>query len=229
MDLAQVHKEMDDSFLKAFVFYVSSSFFEQDQKAVAEMLEYRVVDVVILAKANGEYKDIGKGICSLEVLGKRNILEQNRFQLLDAKDKLGNYQYKTLLESYLARLNFFTYISDWMTTNLPNQNFTVTKEQFKAFELQSTLLKLHRNQIYTDANIVNGNSQFTQHNDFDNLKKDYSAVFEKLKTEFFQKKGIEEWQLKAISPEVVKLKKQKLITDQEAEDYLLKTIFTQNK
>lgn len=229
MDLVQIHKEMDDSFLKAFIFYISSSFFEQDQKAVAEMLEYRVVDAVILAKANGEYKDIGKRICSLEVLGKRNILEQNRFQLLDAKDKLGDYQYKTLLESYLARLNFFTYISDWMTTNLPNQNFTVTKEQSKAFELQSSLFKIHRDQIYFDANIVNGNSQSKQQHAFDNLKKDYSAVFEQLKTEFFRKKGVTEHQLKAISPEVVKGKKQKLITEQEAEDYLLKTIFTQNK
>ena len=229
MDLAQVHKEMNDSFLKAFVFYVSSSFFEQDQKAVAEMLEYRVVDVVILANANGAYKDIGKGICSLEVLEKRNILEQNRFLLLDAKDKLGDYQYKTLLESYLGRLNFFTYISDWMATNLLNQNFTVTKEQFKAFELQSTLLKLHRNQIYTDDNIISGATQTKRAYDFDNLKRDYSVVFEKLKTEFFQKKGIEEQQLKAISPEVVKQKKPKLITEQEAEDYLIRTLFSQSK
>ncbi|WP_282124716.1 hypothetical protein [Algibacter mikhailovii] len=226
MDLSLVHKEMDDSFLKAFVFYVSSSFFEQDQKAVAEMLEYRVVDVVILAKSDGAYKDIGKGICSLEVLGKRNILEQNRFQLLDAKDKLGDYQYKALLESYLGRLNFFTYISDWMATNLPNQNFTVTKEQFKVFELQSTLLKLHRNQIYTDDNIMSGDTQPKRAYDFNELKQDYSEVFKKLKIEFFQKKGIEEKQLKAISPEVVKGKKQKLITDQEAEDYLIRTLFS---
>ena len=116
-----------------------------------------------------------------------------------------------------------------MSTNLSSQNFTVTKEQFSAFELQSSLFKIHRDQIYIDTNIVNGNSQSKQHHAFDNLKKDYSAVFEQLETEFFQKKGIEERQLKAISPEVVNGKKQKLITDQEAEDFLLKTIFTQNK
>lgn len=230
MDLVQVLKEMDDSFLKAFIFYISSSFFEHNQKAVAEMIEYRVVDVVILVKSNGEYKDIGNGISSLEILKKRTILEQNRFQLLDAKEKLGDYQYKTLLESYLTRLNFFTYICDWMSTNLSNQSIEVTKEQLNAFELQSTFFKIHRNQIYTDANIVNNDKQVIQQYDFENLKKDYTAVFEQMKTEFFKKKGVTEQQLQSIAPEVIKRKvKKKLITEQEAEDFLLHKLFSKKK
>jgi hypothetical protein len=156
------------------------------------------------------------------ILGKATFLDKNMFLLLEQKRKLSTTELGFLLEKYDESLYFLVWASSWMQENLHSLKSPLSQEIGIYFEMQSEAFENH-------------NSTFRKHfplfkapapkkiawSSFDEIdipplrslqsQKENNELVSILKTDGKTK--------------AKKVKKPPLITDEQAQKYLLETVF----
>lgn len=216
MELEKVFKELWQNLYKSFVFYIP-------KRLMPELDDNKALDTTVLIDSQGFDSQIKDQLCNHIILGKSMVLNENIFKLIDLSERLKEKQFQFFLEKYLEHVNFVVYISDWMHEHISHDIKDLKADTRQAFESQVNVFKQHVEDLKThiiipdlvlSSKTVNV-SEFIERDLLDikkalNINEDSSSQI--------PKKNIKELPIKPkkILP---------LLTDEEAETFLLETIF----
>lgn len=188
----------------------------------------------------------GFGIFEIEkfndrLILKRTLLEKNIFKLLKKKKELDAVEFHYILDKYLDQVEFYCAIVNWLSINLSVYHKNeINVHTIGSFELQNEFYKSHFIEL-TDLFYSSEPIQLKEYYDLSELLKvffsDLIARYDKASNELLLKSDIELSQHEIKEDENTSkketktkknLKKEPLVSDQEAEEFLLKTVFNVN-
>lgn len=172
---------------------------------------------------------------------KRTSLEQNIYTLLKKKKELDSKEFHYVLGKYFDQVEFYCAIVNWLSVNLSiyhkNEIDMVT---IGSFELQNELYKSHFIELinlFYPSELI----QLKEYYDLSELLKTYfpdlmarydkasNALLVKSHIDFSQHDFKEDQNKTTKEKKTIKKKKKKpLISDQEAEEFILKSVFNIN-
>jgi hypothetical protein len=147
----------------------------------------------------------------LFVLEKSKVLENNLFDLVDAKEIPIEKQFEFLVHKYKHQLDAFTFISDILRKDFVISENVVLKKHTSYSILLATMFQEHQKNVNGDF--------------LEAPKLDYNFVFKDLfikRQETDVSKALLDYKPITSRPKAIKISK---ITSKEADCYLLKTIF----
>ena len=185
----------------------------------------------------------GFGVFELEefnnrLILKRTLLEKNIFKLLKKKKELDTDEFYYILDRYLDQVEFYCAIANWLSVNLSVYHKNeVNVHTIGSFELQNEFYKSHFieliNLFYPSETI-----QLKEYYDLSELLKvylpDLIARFDKANNELLVNSDIDLFQhefkkdqdkMTKEKKTTKKRKKEPLVSDQEAEEFILKSVF----
>lgn len=218
MSLEKKFLSLQENLYKPFLFFIPESIIPKDKKEFIEMRELvNFFNKVVLIQNNGAAYELKEKPKLLQLLTKSSYLEKNIFALLDYKANLKAFQFDYLLQKYIVQLKFYVLISSWMDENL-NTHITDVKDNISAyFSIQKTTFLQHKKSLKKTF-LLNEFSFLTPEEIVASIQKDIPPIplFDKttnlVKTQ--------------VNKETNKQKKPPLITDEEADRLLLKTVFS---
>lgn len=161
----------------------------------------------------------------------KKILETNLFKLLEGKEKLKNAQFDFFIKMYLERVNFCLHISKWLNNNMATYRLEMNDEVKSAFQFQCDFFQQHfehLNEYFSYSEKLTTQApidvaKFIENN-FKELKESIANQRDNVKAIIDNEaqnilKGEHKKEVKA------KLKKPILITEQEADKFILKRVF----
>jgi hypothetical protein len=164
-------------------------------------------------------------------LQKKKILETNLFKLLEGKEKLKNDQFDFFIKMYLERVNFCLHISKWLNNNLASYKLEMNEEVKSAFQFQCDFFQQHSEHLneYFSSNekLITQDpidvAQFIEKN-FKELKESFANQNDNGKAIIDNEaqnilKGEHKKEVKA------QMKKPIIITEHEADKFILKRVF----
>jgi hypothetical protein len=164
-------------------------------------------------------------------LQKKKILETNLFKLLEGKEKLKNDQFDFFIKMYLEKVNFCLQISKWLNNNLVMYRLEMNEEVKSAFQFQHDFFQQHSkhlNKYFSSSEKLTTQApidvaQFIEKN-FKELKESLSNQSDNGKVIIDNEaqnilKGEQKREVKA------QMKKPIIITEQEADKFILKRVF----
>lgn len=215
MNLSEINTNLNENLYKSFVFYIPQTVFDFKPELIEELIEYRIVDELVLINEKGDVSLVEDAICSLEIMKKSGLLNTNKFLLLDAKGSYETEQYQPLFDSYVTQLSLYVYMTNWMQEHIIEQNFEATDEQKEALKLQSHLFKVHEIEVERLCRLkpTSSNVEFSISN------------FNKQKPNFFKDISKKVKTIPTSKEPTIKKKKKILLTDEEAEHFLIEQLF----
>ncbi|MDO7173906.1 hypothetical protein [Mariniflexile sp. AS56] len=207
------------------VFYFPHELFPNLSPETKKVLEeYHFFEELGVLKADGEVSSLNQGIHSLELFKKDTILESNLFELLETKERLKSQSFGVLLERYLLNVKAWIFAYKWLHENFSKQIPKDSDNYLPLFEYQSVVLEKHLTSLkqYFKFDDQGGLGS----NELADVLLENKAVFPLNKTVVDDiveaSKGVK--QLETLNP-VKKQKKPLLLTNSQADDFLLKTVF----
>lgn len=207
------------------VFYFPEELFPNLSLETKQALEaYRFFEDMGILKIDGKVSSIHQVINSLELYRKEVVLESNLFQLLEMKERLKEKTFGFLMGRYLSNVQAWMYAYSWLFENLEKQILQVTETHKSLFEYQKVVLTKHM----ADLKL-----HFELHNYSDSTKTEpVNVLLENKKSFPFEESLIDDVvEASAGNKQIEKQKQYKkvnkkvLLTVEEADEYLLKTIF----
>ncbi|GGZ67248.1 hypothetical protein [Algibacter mikhailovii] len=200
------------------IFYVPESIIPNiTEEMKQDLLTFGVTNTLVIIKANGEHKLYENCIPAIELLNKEKHLENNIFQLYKFKE-LQEDAFKYILDLYQKHVASYEYIYDWLLNNLEDNIKDATAEHKAHFQMQFTAIKSHAIKLtecfghkkQADPKVV----QESISSVFGDIKipKSVTGISKPTKT-------------KVKTP---RKKKKVLISFEEADKYLLETVFKVN-
>ncbi len=178
-------------------------------------------DNIIILKSDGSNTLLNNEPSYHHLFIKKERLDKNTFRLLDIQTDLKEEQFKFILSKYCVQLDFCRRVSIWMVENIYQDMKDISKETFQSFELQQTFFEEHWKYIqksFVDVPVVKktGNEDVL-------IEKDLKSFKDLMSPTGLLSGAIKEQTSSSLS----KPKKENKIrvTEKEATDFLLKTVF----
>ncbi|SNR80497.1 hypothetical protein SAMN04488009_0159 [Maribacter sedimenticola] len=214
MDSGKTLKYLVNHLYNPLLFYIPKNIIPKD-----ELLKFNGISTdnffntpVLISKKNLIHHGISINDYRV-ILEKASILNYNLLKLIDVRRNLNVEQFNTLIENYILHLRFYLFMTKWM-----NEHFTKyckTNQSLKSyFQLQYDFFNQHKLAIQTKFNL-NIVVDLTSSQILTYLKNDTPTPLNNI---------INTDKNRDIKKETTK-KKTVLITDQEARNFLLKTVF----
>lgn len=162
----------------------------------------------------------------VQVLQKPTLLGNNMLRLVDEEASLNPSQFNTLLEKYSMHLRFYLFISKWMAEHI-NAHCIIDKNIHGYFEFQKDAYQNHKREVEIKFGLLIlvdlTSSEILRY-----IKKDTPVpISEVINKDNEVPKNTEQENLDIQkSP---KPKKQLLITDEEAREFIMETVFNQKE
>ena len=185
----------------------------------------------------------GFGVFELEefndrLILKRTLLEKNIFKLLKKKKVLDTDEFYYILDKYLDQVEFYCAIANWLSVNLGVYHKNeINVHTIGSFELQNEFYKAHFIELI-DLFYASDPIQLKEYYDLSELLKvffpDLIARYDKASNALLLKSDIDlsqqeikegEKSPKKKTGAKKKVKKEPLVSEQEAEEFLLKNVF----
>lgn len=220
-------KEMESLLKRIYmptVFYFPKALFPNlSPETKKELKEYHFFEDLGIIKSNGEVGPLKKAFNALEIYKKDGVLEVNIFQLLEMKDRLNGEAFYFLLDKYLSHVKSWVYAYNWLLENFDKQIPKTSKNQKPLFEHQCTILDNHLAKLNQKFQFNFNNTSAI--NLVDVLSKNKS-VFPFNKSIYDSLKGsVKKIDVDHQNKTTKQNKKQLLLTEKEADEFLLKTVF----
>ncbi|WP_418510810.1 hypothetical protein [Corallibacter sp.] len=222
--LKNQHQKFIERLYKPFIFYIPRRLYtELDPKGNWDDEKFDdVFDTVVLIKEDGSNQALGDNPSNFYIFPKGLVLSKNTYDLFDLKEKLNAYSFRFLLDDYLKSLVFYVRISKWMHDNIRADIKDIREETLFSFEKQMEAIQEHWD--YLQENFKKKSPQ-TSNPLGENIKKeDLKAVNNLIKIS----NAVETKHSINTKPKPKKTEKKILVTDEEAEKFLLKTVFKVN-
>jgi hypothetical protein len=185
-----------------------------------------VFDKVILIKKDGSETLVNNELSSSHLGLKHEFLDKNTFKLLEIHKSLDDQQFNFVLNKYLTQLDFCRRMSKWMLENVQNDIKGLNKEAILSFELQQKSFQDHWK--YVQGSFVNVPTIDTKSNKKGLSESDLKSIQELIKPSGLLSNATKENPIREeVSNITDKPKKEKkvLVTEEEATDFLLRTVF----
>ena len=232
MSLEKTLKKLRNNLYKSFIFYIPKNIFPAEQLDLIEDVDQFLDKVFVLNEYGAIYEFKNQPVL-VSILLKQQILDGNLFKLLDRKEKIKNPQIDFFTKKYIERVHVCFYLSKWLNDNLASYDFDINEEVRSAFQYQYHFFQQHFEQL---SEHFNSNEKLTIQPPI-NIGRLIDNNFEELKESLFKrydngdsitvKESQNKLQLENPPNSKKRQKKEKpaMITEQEAEDFLFKTVF----
>ena len=222
MNLDKIHSQLIDNLYKPLIFYIPESIIPETKKGMEfHAKQEHIFNKIIVIDNDGNNYELELKSNSFGLLGKNNLLDKNLFQLLEQKGQLNPFQFDVLLQKYMEQINFYVLISGWMSDNLESQIDNLDGSIISYFTLQKMAFQNHKEAL--------------QHSfllDIVPLPKPEQVIkqVESILPSLYITKDVAIREPKTEMPAQLKSKrtkpkKQVLITNEEADRFLLETVF----
>ncbi|MBR9847517.1 MAG: hypothetical protein GYB35_16085 [Algicola sp.] len=216
--LKDKHNELIHRLYKPLIFYFPRKLWADLDEMWKDKKFDTVFNTVVLVQTNGDNYILDNGASSFELLGKASVLSENIYELLDLKAKLSSEAFCFLCERYSLSVAFYKHVSNWMLEHIEDYILDCSEETINSFKIQKEAFDEHwdyiEKQFLIPDHVVNyfDNAQLNKQ---DVLKTPDFITGDQLLTEtIFEKLS-----------KPIRSKKKVLITEEDAEKHLLKTIF----
>lgn len=203
---------------KPLIFYIPRKFWVEIDGEKWNDKEYdSLFDTVVLMKTDGSNKALNNEASNYYILGKTSELDKNTYALIDLKDKLDKDSFHLLADKYNMNVTFYKRISAWMLSHVQEDVPALNKETLLSFELQKIAFENHWEHI--QKHFVSSPEIKSHISDTNLTAKDFNFIQDIMGNPLQSKKDIDK-------PTKSKKKEKKiLITGEEAETFLLETVF----
>jgi hypothetical protein len=150
-------------------------------------------------------------------------LNENIFKLIDLNERLKEKQFQFFLEKYLEHVNFVVYISDWMDKHVEQDMNGLKLDTIQAFESQFNVFKQHVEDLRTHIIIPDQVISSKPVNVSEFIETDLLDIKKALNINEDSSNEIPKKVIKEVSLKTKKILPR--LTDEEAEIFLLETIF----
>ncbi len=216
--LKEKHGELIHKLYKPLIFYLPRKLWaDQDIKWMDKEFD-SVFDTVILMRKNGHNYILDNGASSFYMLGKTASLDENIYELLDMKAGLSPKAFHFLSERYSLSVAFYRHVSNWMAEHVKEDVFNCSEETIRSFEIQKAAFDKHWDYIQEHFPVPDQTKNY-----FDNPQLNIKNIFDIPDFVTGDKSRTERIFKKLAKPR--SNEKKILITGDEAERFLLKTVF----
>ncbi|WP_435416609.1 hypothetical protein [Polaribacter aestuariivivens] len=207
-----IYKELVNKIYFPFLFFLPAEF----KNLFKGEKEFKIVEaitnvLIVLDDQHNNYL-VEENDNLFFLLKKSSVLESNFFTLIDAKESLSRNQFIVLLDKYKLQIDFWTYISKELEAKSKDREDLLFQKYKSYFFIQLNAFTTHQIAIENQFN----NPKRTEHS-FDSVK------------HFFRiQKGFDEQNIdlkKVVKISESSKKKLPIITNEEADTYLLKSVF----
>ena len=228
--LNNIHTELIKQLYKPFIFYIPRKFWtELDADKWNDKEFDDVLDTVVLIKSDGSDHVIHNTPTYYYLLGKAAELDKNIYTLMDLKAKLETHAFKFLIDKYQEQLDFYVRISTWLANSVKKDIPELSQETLKSFTHQRDVLKEHWDNI--QKNLLNSTIKANDSFDTSLTKEDIKSLGGLFKNssevvsleDKEQKTSVLQTNLKQVKQ--TKKEKKILVTEEEAEQFLLQIVF----
>ncbi|TYB78203.1 hypothetical protein [Bizionia myxarmorum] len=223
----QIYEAMTKRLYVPMVFYMPRRIWNQFDKEKWNDKEYdNLFDKVVLIKPDGSNALLNNEQSSHYIMVKKECLDLNTFKLLELQSDLDAKQFEFILNKYITQLDFIKRISIWMFENVQKDIESLKQETYLSFQLQQKAIIEHW--TYVQENFVGITQIDKKTNEIVLNKKDFKTFKDLMNPsgEFPSitqtKSNIKEEDEK---PQQLKKEKKILVTEEEATDVLLRTVF----
>jgi hypothetical protein len=225
--LNEKYNDMTKRLYMPMIFYFPRRIWSQfDKKKWNDKMFDNVFDKVVLIKPDGTDALLNNELSNHHFFIKRERLDKNTFKLLDLQKDLDSKQFKFILNKYCQQLDFIRRISKWMVGNIHKDINGLNKETFLSFEMQQNSFNEHWKYVkesFVDAPKIEDvtTDTFLSKKDFksfQDLMNPSGILLSTNNKETQVEKGI-------IKPKRPRKEKKILVTEEEATNFLLKTVF----
>jgi len=225
--LNQIYDDLVKQLYVPMVFYFPRRIWNLiDEKKWKDKIYENVFDKVVLIKPDGTDALLNNEPSYYHLLIKKERLDKSTFKLLNLQNDLDEKQFKFLLNKYCLQLDFFRKVTMWMVENIKMDINDLNDEISMSFELQKTLLEEHWK--YVQENFVDAPKIEETNAETTLSKKDFKSFQDLMKPSGILSNTINiETVKKDEAKTIKKTKKGKkiLVTEEEATDFLLRTVF----
>lgn len=224
----QIYEDITKRLYMPMVFYIPRRIWNQFDKEKWNGKEYdNLFDKVVLIKPDGSNALLNDEQSSHHIMIKKERLDLNTFKLLELQSDLDTKQFDFILNKYITQLDFIKRISMWMFENVQKDIENLKQETRLSFQLQEKAIKEHW--AYVQKNFIGITQIDETTNEIVLNKKDFKS-FQELMNPSGVVSSVTQIKSKTKEKEdekPQKLKKEKkiLVTEEEATDFLLRTVF----
>jgi len=198
--------DIRDNLIRSYIFYIPDSIYEDLNRTAFK----GIIKQADLNKLGYFDNDLNvstnlKLLRTIDFITKSKYLEKNILQLFKAKKELSTSEFNYLLEAYKEHVVAHTFITEELNRNLKKYFQNIDLEIINLFKLQAQAFEKHQKAISTHFGKLEEPNTFNQ--------EEFIKRFQENKFKIASKSSIK------------KDKKKPLITNEEADDFLLKTIF----
>lgn len=206
---------------KPLIFYIPRSIIPDNKKEYFKASRFNNYfnNVIIINQKGFDYQ-LKDQPSLYHIMGKQGMLDENIFNLLDKKETLNEYQFDFLLSKYLIQINFYVLISEWFNRNMTLHIENLSDEVKNSFKLQYEIFSKHLEQLKSNYFIKEKIIPLIDIDAFRLIEDEFPELNEILSHK--PKTGFDKNEFKKSTK---KKKKTSIITNQEAEDFLLKVVF----
>ncbi len=218
MELEKKHRALQEKLYKPFIFFIPESIIPEEKKGSTEAKRLEpILNAIIFVDKNGLDRGLDQNPNLLELFGKNSYLDENMFLLLDEKERLTSAQFNFLIKKYIEQFNVFDYVSNWLNENL-TLYIDKVEDKIKAYFVFQKMAFQNHKELLQQNFTLNVIPQPKPKEVVDQIENTFKA--------FDQFKIIRENKEPTPKP-VHKNPKKKpiLITQEQAEDFLLRTVF----
>lgn len=187
------------------------------ETAKQELQDFGLFEDVGILKTDGTVESVKNDLYTMQLMGKKNRLENNFFQLLKFRDQLSLDAFNFIKNEYLRHAKACAQIYTWLYNNIGVETHCVTDSQKQWFELQKNEAAQHVENLRTKFSWI----ETFRRADFSKMdikvpnlfkNKRYGEILNQSLKESTKKKPIQKTKTYKIS-------------DKEADEFLLQTVF----
>jgi hypothetical protein len=228
--LNHIQEELILRLYKPLIFYIPRKLFKEIEGFDWSNKKFdEVFDKLVLIKSDGSNQELGSNPSYFYILMKTAELEKNIYSLLEVKERYGKESFNFLISKYNQHVDFYIRITNWLLENVKEDISEVTQETLNSLTFQKDAFLAHR--VYIQTKLIKVNQEKSSA-DNDKLTKgdlmSIKALLEGNSSQFKESNdnpNVKSNRQDEEKPQTVKNKKKLLITDKQAEDFLLQTVF----
>jgi len=213
MELEKVFKVLWQNLYKPFVFYIP-------KRLMPELDGNKALNTVFLIDSQGFDNELKDEFSNHLIQSKSMVLNENIFKLIDINERLKKEQFQFILKKYLEHVNFVFYVSDWMGKHVTEDVKDLRAETKEAFQSQVNVFLKHMEELKSHIIIPNQALPKEGIHVIEFIENDLKEILNFRKNSD-SSKGIENKEASIVKPK----KKSVLLTDEDAEVFLLESVF----
>ncbi|RSK40401.1 hypothetical protein [Mangrovimonas spongiae] len=197
--MKETFNTLRNNLTRSYIFYVPSKVYDDVQRTqLKDMIPYHLTNTIVYMDDDRKTIEDISEFNKVEIISKNSLFDENIFTLIDAQSKLSAPQFKHLINKYWEHVETHTYLTNLMYTHLSEYIKDASKNVSDMFLLQKDYFSTHHTEI----------------------KRTFGAL---LTSRFTN--ALISYNKKPVQTKKQKPKKPQIISDEDADVFLLETVF----